>query len=596
MTELDLSFGQESVFMPEVGQAQIGGGFDEGAELALTQTPIASLVRGLSRSGYNQPNDVSKADAYRELAELGLQDYGPRFVSDFGISRQLLDEIKLEGQLFQIRQQRVAQASNTFLGASAAMAGAMAAEIADPLNLAVGAAGGAVFSTGVKLTAATRIGRAAQRARIAAVEGALGEVAVQPLRYYGKSVGDTYGLAESAADIAFSSLFSGAVGAVGGFASAQYREAVDAAPDDFKKLVAMEATDTAFPELMRMSDIWNDLDVESKENVLKVINAQAAAGKADIDVSDLLHAMGTKKLNDVRAQALASELRQDFLRFIDEPGVQDAIQAAQLRGLRQAEGEGRILREQVDRGDVEAAIKTATDQLEPDDGTLASAFRMLEQQKILSEVVEESNLTGARKNQLQEQIQEKTTDIEQKILDRSIDIEPLIEIPERTIGGIRAAATALGKQINAPRGFVDDAMGLIEAIRAERGRVQSRAYDLTGQFIGDLYGPQRMAKSDFYTWLDDGGQVKAELETMPEVEFDNNGVMTEAGSRSLELQVLQENATAEIDVYRAELETVAPGLSETIIRNNQDASNGRTQAYDEMTTEGINCIRGVIDG
>ena len=35
----------------------------------------------------------------------------------YGIGvEKLLDEIKLEGQLFQIRPQRVAQASNTFLG------------------------------------------------------------------------------------------------------------------------------------------------------------------------------------------------------------------------------------------------------------------------------------------------------------------------------------------------------------------------------------------------------------------------------------------------------------------------------------------------
>ena len=596
MTDLDVSFGQENVFMPEVGGAQIGGGFEEGAELALTRTPLASLVRSMNREGFLKPNDVSKEDAYKELAEVGLADYGPRFVTDRGINRDLLDQIKLEGELFNVRQNRVAVSSNTFAGASANLAGAMAAEVADPFNFTIGAAGGAMFSVGAKLTAATRLGRAAQRARVAAAEGAVGEIAVQPLRYLGASIGDTYGAADSIADIALSSLFSGAVGAVGGFASRQYQEAIDAAPEEFKKVVALEAADAASPELLAMSNIWNNLEPDARQNVLRVINAQAAAGKADIEVADLLHAMGSKNLNDVRAQALASGLREDYMRFIDQPEIQKVISDAQLRALRQAEGEGRILREQVERGDVEEALGEAQSMLEADDGTLGSAFRMLEQQRVLSDVIDQTNLTQARKNQLQEKIGERVNDLEQKIFDRSIDIEPLIEIPEKTIDNIRAAATALGKQIDAPIDFVGRAMELVEAIRAERTRVQSRAYDLTGQFIGDLYGPRRMEKSDMYRWLYDGGRVESELKEMPAVEFDNNGTMTLDGARSLDIQTLETNATADIELSRAELESIAPGLADDIIARNQKMTDAQARAYDEMATEGIECLRGIVNG
>ena len=601
----DFSFPENRVAQRSIEGANIGSAWDTNLELFLSQTPIANTVRMIERELEPKSGEtVSKEVALEELAAIpGAAESAIQrnLVSDKGLDRTDLDRMKFEADLFYARSISARNATNGFGRSTQALLAGLAAEAVDPMNLVVGAGIGAAMKTGKVALATTRMSRIMQAARIGALEGAAGEVAVLPVRFAGASYGDTYHLSESAADIAFGGLFGGLIRGVGrGVVEITSGKELN---DLLRERVPEEAADgfqtefgaTKLPELESQAEQLANLDPKIREDLTRVIIAQAAAGRKDLHIDSLVMTMVTKGIEEKRARALASGLSADYNIFLAEPAVARVINSARIT----AESERSLYRDQIKVG------------LESRQGSVDEWFNQ-EINNISNDLFQSNDMLGtAVAEQRLNVLAEMLDDMESLGLDARADLEGRVEFMDKAIQEeVIKRFTSDDRAVNrVPTDKeISDALRIMtgkskkqiepylnelyEARDQLNARVDQRTRDLSADQLGELYGAERMGKSDFYTWMDGSDNLKIDAENSPSAEF-VDGIMTEESARKLEEEASE---TAYIQSLQAELDALAPGLSSTILKRNNDATARQVEAQNAMIEEFVNCKLGVPSG
>ena len=602
----DFSYPDDTISQTSIQGANVGSAWDANLELFLSQTPIASATRMVERELEGPSGKtVDKNTALRELQDIpGAAENAIQrnLITDRGVDRNDLDRIKHEANLFYARSVSALNASNGFERSTQGFLAGLVAEAADPMNLVVGGAIGSAMKTGKVAMATTRMARIMQAVRAGAAEGAIGEVAVLPLRFAGASYGDTYRLADSAADIAFGGLFGGLIrgagrGAVEIKSGNQLNELLrkSGLSEDAAAGYQVDFGATKLPEMEAQAEQLASLDPEVRESLTRIVVAQAAAGRKELEVDALVMTMITKGIEEKRAKALASGLSADYRLFIAEPAVARVIDSARLtaeseRSLYLSEARSTLdqFEGTLDEWANNEINSISNDLFQSNDmlGTAVAEQRL----NILAEILDEVGKLGAEaRSDLAGRLDFMDRTIQQEVVNRFTSEDVAVNrIPtdKEISDSLRIMTGKSQKQIQP---YLDE---LYEARDQLQARVDNRVDNLTADQLTELYGSERMGESNFYTWMDGSSNMEIDAANSPSAEF-VNGIMTDESARKIEEEASE---TAYIQSLKAELDAIDPSLSERVLRNNDAAVDRALEAQTAMIDEFVNCKLGVPSG
>ena len=308
------------------------------AEDAWAFNPVPAMIRFGRRKFAEGEGEMLNAEQARQRVK---DEQLPLTIPEAGISTPALD-ILMETKRDELKRKQVMARSPGGIGLGAAQLGVgLAVSMADPINIASGfiPVGRALGAARALESAATPTARALARAKLGAVEGAVGATVIEPFVYgMAQSEQADYTLQDSFMNVAFGTIMGGGlhagVGAVGDRA-ARRRAMSNAVTRQIENLPVEDR-----PEVMRalMGQVLSDRtpngnpvvealnirnsarNTQSARQVAQNLGGQATARITPVDPTLAASGVVSKQLDSVRAQIDAnsqSALRGDIIENID---------------------------------------------------------------------------------------------------------------------------------------------------------------------------------------------------------------------------------------------------------------------------------------
>jgi hypothetical protein len=233
--------------------------------------PFTGEVLGESKA--ITPDMLDAETARSKIAEAGIKYQVP----DAGISAPLLDLIIRDKREAMRREQIMARAPGGVVNGSLQFAAALGASILDPLNVAsafIPVVGEARFAKMMAGAGTGAFARAGARAKVGAIEGAVGQAMIEPLMAMSASDDQIdYTAADTLRNIAFGAFMGSTIRAGGGAIKDKFFSSPSAKP-----VVESDLKPTA------AADIVSRMNPETHQAAMKGAIAQAASGRmVDVD-------------------------------------------------------------------------------------------------------------------------------------------------------------------------------------------------------------------------------------------------------------------------------------------------------------------------
>lgn len=220
------------------------------AEEVLVRSPVSSVYR-MSELHYARQSEYSRKLSYQEsldyIGDSDLELEGRNYnVSELNILMQRKREERA-------RQDIMRRAPKGFVAGAAEFTTGVVASALDPVNLAVSflpVVGQARYASMLK-AAKTPLARAGVRAKVGAIEGAAGALAVEPIVLMAADQEQAdYGAMDSLMNIAFGTVLGGGLHMGAGYVKDKFR-GIEQVIDDIKPEVHQQAARTAVAQVVR---------------------------------------------------------------------------------------------------------------------------------------------------------------------------------------------------------------------------------------------------------------------------------------------------------------------------------------------------------